>query len=333
MEAVGAAASIIAIIELTAKLTKLCKGYIGDVKSAESDQIAFYDRILATGKLAEKKVMKSLKWPLDKAEINKVISNLKVLEDTIQFVIKIDELKLVLCLAFSHDKKYLATFSRSTTNDTSVRVWDLATTPPTLDFSITAGLGKPTANRSPYQLVFSTNGQYLACVGYEGYPGILLYHIPSQSQFIISIPLGEQSIEFIVACLFFDDDENHLTWAELRYKDNISNIHVFECGVGILDIKTWAEGKWDQEEPELEPGLAYQDGWWLWGGRKVLMATEEVDGWSASMRMDIYDGSVTWPRMSGGIAVMKFDQSGIDKLEKRYPQLRSMATRQVEGGS
>ncbi|KAF3111783.1 hypothetical protein TWF706_011513 [Orbilia oligospora] len=213
--------------------------------------------------------MKSLKWPLDKAEINKVISNLKVLEDTIQFVIKIDELKLVLCLAFSHDKKYLATFSRSTTNDTSVRVWDLATTPPTLDFSITAGLGKPTANRSPYQLVFSTNGQYLACVGYEGYP----------------------------------------------------------------DIKTWAEGKWDQEEPELEPGLAYQDGWWLWGGRKVLMATEEVDGWSASMRMDIYDGSVTWPRMSGGIAVMKFDQSGIDKLEKRYPQLRSMATRQVEGGS
>ncbi|KAF3089263.1 hypothetical protein TWF569_001728 [Orbilia oligospora] len=288
--------------------------------------------------------MKSLKWPLDKAEINKVISNLKVLEDTIQFVIKIDELKLVLCLAFSHDKKYLATFSRSTTNDTSVRVWDLATTPPTLDFSITAGLGKPTANRSPYQLVFSTNGQYLACVGYEGYPGILLYHIPSQSQFIISIPLGEQSIEFIVACLFFDDDENHLTWAELSrrlevksglkvhpYVSSQKNNFLYEKG--ILDIKTWAEGKWDQEEPELEPGLAYQDGWWLWGGRKVLMATEEVDGWSASMRMDIYDGSVTWPRMSGGIAVMKFDQSGIDKLEKRYPQLRSMATRQVEGGS
>ncbi|KAF3270823.1 hypothetical protein TWF217_007097 [Orbilia oligospora] len=274
--------------------------------------------------------MKSLKWPLDKAEINKVISNLKVLEDTIQFAIKIDELKLVLCLAFSHDKKYLATFLRSTTNGTSVRIWDLATTPLTLDFSVTAGPGKPTANRSPYQLVFSTNRQYLA----------------------LSV---------------FDDDENHLTWADLRYKDNISNIHVFECDIvnrqlkrsrrldvnsGLkvhpyvssqknkflyekenIDIKAWAEGKWDQEEPELEPGLAYQDGWWLWGGRKVLMATEEVDGWSASIRMDFYDGSVAWLRMSGGIAVMKFDQSGINKLEKRYPQLRSMVTRQVEGGS
>ncbi|KAF3207839.1 hypothetical protein TWF679_008170 [Orbilia oligospora] len=143
MEAVGAAASIIAIIELAAKLTKLCRGYVGDVKSAESDQIALYDRVLATGKLAEKvdslihgpdkdklessadlkdslakcldilkelerkfkprgittrlkKVMKSLKWPLDKAEVNKVIGNLKVLEDTIQFAIKVDELKLVL---------------------------------------------------------------------------------------------------------------------------------------------------------------------------------------------------------------------------------------------
>ncbi|KAK6342388.1 hypothetical protein TWF718_007789 [Orbilia javanica] len=53
MEAVGAAASIIAIIDLTAKLAKLCKGYIGDVKNAESDQLALYDRILATEKLVK----------------------------------------------------------------------------------------------------------------------------------------------------------------------------------------------------------------------------------------------------------------------------------------
>ncbi|KAF3259868.1 hypothetical protein TWF128_003860 [Orbilia oligospora] len=239
--------------------------------------------------------MKSLKWPLDKAEINKVISNLKVLEDTIQFAIKIDELKLVLCLAFSHDKKYLATFLRSTTNGTSVRIWDLATTPLTLDFSVTAGPGKPTANRSPYQLVFSTNRQYLACLKRSR-------RLDVNSGLKVHPYVSSQKNKF------------------LYEKENI-------------DIKAWAEGKWDQEEPELEPGLAYQDGWWLWGGRKVLMATEEVDGWSASIRMDFYDGSVAWLRMSGGIAVMKFDQSGINKLEKRYPQLRSMVTRQVEGGS
>ncbi|KAK6503823.1 hypothetical protein TWF481_008829 [Arthrobotrys musiformis] len=53
MEAVGAAASIIAIVELAGKLTKLLNGYISDVKHADSDQIALRDRILAIDKLVK----------------------------------------------------------------------------------------------------------------------------------------------------------------------------------------------------------------------------------------------------------------------------------------
>ncbi|RVD87253.1 uncharacterized protein DFL_001495 [Arthrobotrys flagrans] len=147
MEAVGAAASIIAMIDLTAKFTKLCKAYIRDVKNAEAGELALCDRILATGKLAKevdglihgpdkdklessadmegallkcqnileeklkprgrtrlKQLVKTLKRPLDKTEINKAVGNLKALEDTIQFAIKLDGLKVVLCIDKTVDR-------------------------------------------------------------------------------------------------------------------------------------------------------------------------------------------------------------------------------------
>ncbi|KAF3318714.1 hypothetical protein TWF173_006730 [Orbilia oligospora] len=150
MEAVGAAASIIAIIELAGKLTKLFTRYIGDIKNAESDQLALHDRILATAKLAEevdklirgpdkdklgslrelKKALAEcqnifqnlqqklkprgkarverffvyLKWPLDKIEIERVVENLKKLEDTIRSALKIDTLKVILAIDNKVDK-------------------------------------------------------------------------------------------------------------------------------------------------------------------------------------------------------------------------------------
>ncbi|KAF3284163.1 hypothetical protein TWF970_011382 [Orbilia oligospora] len=150
MEAVGAAASIIAIIELAGKLTKLFARYIGDIKNAESDQLALHDRILATAKLAEEvdklihgpdkdklgslgelekalaecqnifqnlqqklkprgkarvgRFFVHLKWPLDKIEIERVVENLKKLEDTIHSALKIDSLKVILAIDNKVDK-------------------------------------------------------------------------------------------------------------------------------------------------------------------------------------------------------------------------------------
>ncbi|EGX45785.1 hypothetical protein AOL_s00140g101 [Orbilia oligospora ATCC 24927] len=150
MEAVGAAASIIAIIELAGKLTKLFARYIGDIKNAESDQLALHDRILAIAKLAEEvnklihgpdkdklgslgqlekalaecqnifqnlqqklkprgkarvgRFFVHLKWPLDKIEIERVVENLKKLEDTIHSALKIDSLKVILAIDNKVDK-------------------------------------------------------------------------------------------------------------------------------------------------------------------------------------------------------------------------------------
>ncbi|KAK6518731.1 hypothetical protein TWF506_005869 [Arthrobotrys conoides] len=72
MEAVGAAASIIAIVELAGKLTKLFSRYVSDIKNAESDQIILYNRILATENLA-KQVKDMIEGP-DKDKLGNLTS-------------------------------------------------------------------------------------------------------------------------------------------------------------------------------------------------------------------------------------------------------------------
>ncbi|KAF3935235.1 hypothetical protein ABW19_dt0201999 [Dactylella cylindrospora] len=142
MEVVGGVASVIAIIQLTGQIAKICKGYISDVKDAESDQDAIITQVENIGELLEEvdslikgphkekfiasenlqgtltkcrkflldleknlkptarsrfmKHLKALKWPMKKSEVERLMGNLKGLEDSIRFAIQLDQAKLVV---------------------------------------------------------------------------------------------------------------------------------------------------------------------------------------------------------------------------------------------
>ncbi|EGX45786.1 hypothetical protein AOL_s00140g102 [Orbilia oligospora ATCC 24927] len=54
------------------------------------------------------------------------------------------------------------------------------------------------------------------------------------------------------------------------------------------------------------------DLWWLWDGRKILRAPSRLK----LENIDFYGNTVAWVTASGHLAVMEFDQVGIERFEK-----------------
>ncbi|KAF3219308.1 hypothetical protein TWF106_007150 [Orbilia oligospora] len=84
----------------------------------------------------------------------------------------------------------------------------------------------------------------------------------------------------------------------------------------------------DTKSVQVEPGLSHECArsrthdlvlWWLWDGRKILRAPIGLK----LGNMDFYGNTVAWVTASGHLAVMEFDQVGIERFEKwQYGRLR-----------
>ncbi|KAK6346034.1 hypothetical protein TWF730_010368 [Orbilia blumenaviensis] len=173
MEVVGGVASVIAIVDLTAKIAKLCVGYIKEAKDYDVDIRGFKDKVEGLGKVLEElddllkgphqeklktsaqlqdalvncknelqgllkrlaqvppasqpgpssilskgirkyikesikrvtehKVAQVLLWPIDKADIEKIIARFNGFEETIKFALQIDQTKIAIDLGVKLD--------------------------------------------------------------------------------------------------------------------------------------------------------------------------------------------------------------------------------------
>ncbi|KAF5658789.1 kinesin light chain [Fusarium circinatum] len=105
-EAVGLAASIIAIVELSAKVGKLCVQYSTAAGSARADITRLQSRLkdldarsweCAEGHASMRRFgLRALKWPFDSKEISTVVSNLEHYKQTITLCLQVDQTTILL---------------------------------------------------------------------------------------------------------------------------------------------------------------------------------------------------------------------------------------------
>ncbi|KAH8734444.1 hypothetical protein BGZ61DRAFT_490401 [Ilyonectria robusta] len=106
MEAIGAAANIIAVIDLSAKVATLCLQYYTEVAGAQADITRLQSQInhqledkldpSRARKAMRRFGLRALKWPFSRKEMESVIANLERCEQTIMVDLQVDQTRILL---------------------------------------------------------------------------------------------------------------------------------------------------------------------------------------------------------------------------------------------